>query len=717
VVVGRRSVTGRGRAVSSIRVTAALLLLLWWTAPVGAGEVTLYRDSWGVPHIFADSQDSAAFGHGYAQAEDRLDDLLGAYLLAVGRGAGVFGEAALATDVVARIARHEEISRERYPELAQETRSFIESYVAGVHAYMDEHPDSVPAWAERPQPYHVVALFRAFAWAWPWGQARGDLERAGSHVSDGRGSNQWVVGPGRSAEGVPIALIDPHLRWRPVNRFYEAHLHGGDLDFYGFSIVGTPVMALGHTDVHSLGLTTGGPDCADVYEERIHPEDPLKYEYDGAWRAIEVEEIAITVKTAEGTRTESVRVERTHHGPILERRKNRAFAVRTGYDREIGLIEQWLRLARARNLGEFLNAMRANQALPQNVMYADVFGNIYYVRAGRVPRRPDGYEWDRPVPGWTSATEWQGIHPLSDLVQILNPPGGFMQNCNVSPGTMMPSSPLTADRYPTVVYNERNDRSNSRGRRALELLAGHEKVTVADALRFAMDTRVPDVEPWQAALKDALGSSGKRPALVDRAGRLILGWDGFVEPESLAAPLFRLWMRACREDDSAVPRRRIASGESLSREQAEALVLALERAATSLEQSHGRVDVAWGDLHRVGRGDRSWPVGGCRDDGLGTLRSVRYGAPGDDGVAHATGGQICPTVVVLREGGVVSFSAPPFGQSDDPDSPHYTDQTEKLFSRGRLKPTWYDKTELLKHLRSERTLSSPAIGATAAEGL
>jgi acyl-homoserine lactone acylase PvdQ len=155
----------------------------------------------------------------------------------------------------------------------------------------------------------------------------------------------------------------------------------------------------------------------------------------------------------------------------------------------------------------------------------------------------------------------------------------------------------------------------------------------------------------------------------------------------------------------------------LSREQAEALVRALEDAATSLERSHGRIDVAWGDLHRVGRGDRSWSVGGCRDDGLGTLRSVRYGAPGDDGVAHATGGQICPTVVVLREQGVVSFSAPPFGQSNDPDSPHYTDQTEKLFSRGRLKPTWYDKTELLKHLRSERTLTLPVAGTTVAEGL
>ena len=108
---------------------------------------------------------------------------------------------------------------------------------------------------------------------------------------------------GVDARGRPIFMLwAGHLPSRAVDlervlmhimRTLEAHVHGGDLDFYGFSIIGTPVMALGHTDVLSLALTTGGPDCADVYEERIHPEDPLKYEYDGRWRAVEVEETSI----------------------------------------------------------------------------------------------------------------------------------------------------------------------------------------------------------------------------------------------------------------------------------------------------------------------------------------------------------------------------------------------------------------------------------------
>jgi acyl-homoserine lactone acylase PvdQ len=686
----------------------ALACAVLCAAPALAGEVTIYRDRWGVPHVFGATREDAAFGHGWAQAEDRLEDLLRAHLLASGRAAAVLGEPALEADRLAHTARHDAIARERYGELGEETRRLIEAFVAGVAAYMREHPDRVPAWGAPPEAHGVVAVYRAFAWAWPWGQARGDLERRGSQVEDGRGSNAWVVGASRSAEAAPLLLIDPHLSWDPVSRLYEAHVHGGDLHFYGFSVPGTPVMALGHTDVLAWALTTGGPDCADVYEERIHPQDPLRYEFDGAWHAVEVEQIALPVRAADGsTRIETLRVERTRHGPIVARSDGRAFAVRTAYDREVGLVEQWLDMARSRNLGEFLQAMRANQALPQNVLYADVHGNLYYLRAGRVPRRPLGFAWDRPVPGWTSATEWSGIHPLADLVQVLNPPGGMMQNCNVSPAAMFPGSPLTSDRYPAELYNDRGEPSNSRGRRVLELLGARRPLALDDALRVAVDTRVEGVERWQAALRHALDKRQAPPARLAEAAELILGWDGFVEPDRRAAPLYRLWMRECLARDSGVGRARIERGELPENGEAAALVAALERAAEALLAARGRLDVAWGDLHRVRRGDRSWPVGGLRADGISTLRSVRYGAPGADGVSDASGGQLCTTVVLLREGAVTSYSATPWGQSDDPASPHWADQAERLFSRGLLKPTWYGKDDLLQHVQSQRTLTTP----------
>ena len=675
-------------------------------------QATIYRDTWGVPHIYAESEEAAAYAHGYAQAQDRLEDVLTAYLVAVGRAAALFGPDYLQADIVAAIARHEEIARTRYPQLSAETRRLLEAFVAGIRAYMRDDPQAVPPWASPPEPHHVVALYRAFSWAWPWGQARGDLKRAGSHIDDGRGSNQWVVGASRSAAGAPIALIDPHLSWRAHNRFYEAHVHGGDLDFYGFSIVGTPIMAVGHTDVLSLALTTGGPDCADVYEEKIHPEDPLKYEYDGKWRDVTVEHAEIRVQTAGEPRVEKLRIERTHHGPILERNGGRAYAARTAYDDEIGIVEQWMAMVKARNLGEFLNALRRNQSLPQNIMYADVYDNIYYVRAGRVPKRPPGFRWDRPVPGWISRTEWRGIHRLANLVQILNPSSGFMQNCNGSPGTMMPDSPMIAERYPDVIYNIRTDRNNSRGRRVSELLGARNKLTLEDARRIAVDTYVDRIDRWQQALGTALAAHPDRFSSLKPAVELLLEWDGYVNVDSRAAPLFRLWKRACRERDSGVPALQIELGEKLTPVGQLALLEALDRGVHGIQTLRDRIDVPWGELHRIKRGGGSWPVAGLRADGVSTLRSVRFASPDASGVSHASGGQLCTTIVVLQEGNVVSYSLTPFGQSNDPESAHYADQAERLFSPGRLKPTWYQKSDLLQNLESTETLEFPGVTGT-----
>jgi acyl-homoserine lactone acylase PvdQ len=654
-------------------------------ATVRAGEVTILRDAWGVPHIYGESQEDAAFGHGYAQAEDRLDDMLAAWAEADGRAARMLGPEWVERDYLARVARHSEIAHERYDDLSGEARRLIEAFVAGVRAYIDEHPQDLPAGALPPEPADVVSLYRAFIWAWPWGQARGDLRGRGSRVGDGRGSNEWVVGPGRTADGSVIALIDPHLSWRPANLFYEAHVHGGDLHFFGFSVIGTPLMAVGHTNILSLACTTGGPDCADVYEERIDPEDPLRYEHDGEWRPIRVEEVEIEVATEAGLRTETRRIERTHHGPIVDRHGDRAWAVRTAYDEEIGILDQWLSMVKARNLGEFVNAMGANQSLPQNVMYGDIYGQTYYVRAGRVPVRPAGYDWDAPVPGWTSKTDWEGIHPFQELVQIINPPAGFMQNCNISPGTMMPNSPLTSDRYPTPIYNTRTDYANSRGRRAVDLLGRAKRLTLEQALRVAVDTYVDRSDRWLAVLSAAWEDEAERNPELRSEVEGLLGWNGRMDVESREAALYRAWMHACREKESGVPRDRIEAGAEINEAGRAALLAALTSAVGRLQATYGRTDVAWGEVQRAGRGGHSWPVGGASGDGIKTLRTVRGGPPDDRG----------------------AYSVTPFGQSNHPDSPHFVDQGLRLFSKGQLKPTWYDREELEQHIESRKTLHVP----------
>jgi acyl-homoserine-lactone acylase len=657
--------------------------------------------------VRGDTAAAAAFGRGDPQGEARLEDVLLGYLAARGRAASVLGEDWLERDREARIARHADVARERFGELSPLLREMLERFVAGVRAFMDEHPERVPAWGEPPEAHDPVARMRAFAWTWPWRQVLGDVGRGTPPADDGRGSNQWVVGRERSAERAVIALIDPHLPWDGLTRFHEAHVHGGDLHAFGFAIPGTPIPAVGHTDVLSIAATTGGPDTGDVYEERIHADDPLLYEYDGSWRAIAVETVDVDVAAPGGTRRETLTIERTHHGPIVRREPGRAWAARTAYDGEIGPAEQWLRMLLARSLDEFRTALAASQSLPQNLMYGDVHGELYYVRAGRVPVRPPGFSWDRPVPGWTSATEWTGTHPLADLVQLRNPPQGFLQNCNVSPGTMVPGSPLTADRFLPYLYNTRTDRTNDRGRRILDLLGADTSITVADARRFAVDTEVYAARRWQQELRAAWTAHEPHRPDVDEAVRRLLEWDGRIEADRSGATLFRYWMRACRAEGSGVDRNMGTRTEPLGATERAALVQALEAAVDEMQSRFGRLDVPWGEVHRAGRGGETWPVGGCNADGIGTLRSVRIGEPDAGGLSRVEGGQLCTTVVVLRRRGVESYSVTPYGQSDDPASPHFTDQGRLLFRHGLLKPTRFSRAPLRAGVSSTRTWVLP----------
>jgi acyl-homoserine-lactone acylase len=683
----------------------ALLLICIGPLHAAPGNVTIYRDAWGVPHIYGDSEEAAAYGEGYAQAQDRLDDILTLYAIVQGTAARAFGPAWVQKDYEARLARHNELSREQYPSLTPRVRRIIEFYTRGLLDYIRENPGSKPEWAPMPKPYHVVALYRAFIWDWPWEQALGDLKRTGSHVSDGRGSNQWVVSASRSAEGGAIALIDPHLPWTPANRFYESHFHGGDLNFYGFSIVGTPLMVLGHTNVFSISATTGGPDCADIYEERIN--NINQYQYDGAWLDIQKETIEIEVLTDQGIEVQKHSIERTHHGPIIKRLGERAFVVKTAYDEQVGFADQLLKLLEAQNLGEFLWALSANQLLPQNIMYADIYGNSYYLRAGRVPIRSGDYHWDRPVPGWRSETEWQGIHPVSDLVQILNPGIGYMQNCNISPGTMMPHSPLQSEHYPTYIYNDEAKRTNTRGQRALQMLDADARLTKEEAQKIALDTYVVDSDKWQSALHAAFEEHGTAFVHLDQAVRLITHWDGRMDTDSPGASLFRFWMRACRDENASVPIAHIEEGETLGGGARRNLLKALEKASEDLQKSTGSIDPPWGDLHRGTRGEQAWPIGGLSADGIQTLRAVTSFPPDSHGVSYARGGQFCTTVVILDPNGIHSYSATPFGQSNDPTSAHYTDQGQLLYSKGRLKPTWYGSIDKLTRVVDKRIIKVP----------
>lgn len=708
-------------------------LLLFGTATVLSScarteAVTIYRDDYGIPHIYASTAEAGLYGSGWAMAEDALDRTLQNYLRGLGRFSEFFGagenDQNVRADLESLLWDHYGTAQRRYLSLPEDFRSHNAAFVAGLNAYMREHPEAVPVWwtLGEVDVYMPVAFSRQFIWGWPAGQAASDLRKIGlqpSYDVDFRSSNEIAIAPERTTFGAAALVIDPHLSWYGRFRYWELRMHAGDIHISGFATAGFPYVNLGHNRHVAWAHTTGGPDTGDIFELTLDPENPLRYLYDGEYRNLVEREVVLEVQGEVSPRR--VTLVDSHYGPIVARRGDRAYAAALAYADEIGYLESKYYFMKARNYEDVIEALKVRQIMPQNVMVADTEGNIYYQRTGRVPIRPAAYDYSRPVDGSTSATEWQGVHPTEDLIQILNPPQGYMQNCNISPDVMMVASPLTADRYPPYIFNQPPRTTHQRANRAIQLLDQNDKVSIEDLLEMALDKQVYQYDRWVQQLTWADGGrEDDRSADYARGLAEIQDWDGRTTKDSAAALKYYYWRRALidlvgreraaqirqRVDDNLELFRPGAERARLPRTEGEALVEALDNGLAQQRADHGHLDSVYGDVFRAGRLDYddevSFPVGGgsLRAEGMATLRAIGFSAPRDDHTRWGVSGQTSTAVVILTDP-IQSFTQPPLGQSDHPDSPHFRDQAEDLLSGSRFKPSWFNEEDLLAgHVQS-----------------
>ncbi len=693
-----------------------------------SGAITIYRDDYGVPHIYAPTHEAGLYASGWAQAEDRLEEILKNYLRGMGEMAAAFGgDDNLRDDVQARMWQYHEVAQRNYDRIMPEVRAGIEAFVAGINDYMASHPNEVPDWwgKRRVEKYMPVAFGRQYIWSWPAGQAFNDLRGIGLTPNfnvDMRASNEVAIAPSRSKEGFAMLIIDPHLGWFGRQRFWELRLHAGPIHASGFATAGVPYVGLGHSADVAWAHTTGGPDTADIYVLQLDPANPLRYRYDAEWREIKTRTVKIRVKGDAAPR--DVTFYDSHYGPLVSRQKDKAYAARLAYAEEVGYIESKYLFSTAKDYKDGMKAMEGGRVMPQNVMIADTGGNIYYQRTGRVPIRPAGYDWTKPVDGSTSKTEWLGIHKTSDLISVLNPPQGYMQNCNIPPDVMMVNSPLQADRFPFYMFNDRIRTTHQRGYSAVKWLEEHKKVSIEEMKALALDTLCAQYDRWVKELTRAYEKNRDLQSAAGEAGlKGIQGWDGYANADSSGALKYYYWRRTLiakmtPETHAALvakvndyldlfgwskPRAAVTDAEH------RLMVDALEEGMKTMKSNHGSLAAVFGDVFRVGRDEKSWPVGGGSQtaEGMATLRSANFTAERADHTRWGTGGQTSTEVVILSKP-IRSFTQPPIGQSDRKESPHYRDQAEKLFSKAQMKPTWFAKEELLNgHVRSKIELEWP----------
>jgi acyl-homoserine-lactone acylase len=692
--------------------SAALVLIL--AAPLCAASdtrqlarsVTIYRDTYGVPHIRAKTDAGAVFGLMYAQAEDNFWQLETDLIRTVGRLAEVEGAPGLSNDIMVRAWETEKRAKESYARATPQLRALCDAFAAGLNHYLATHPQIKPRLLTRFEPWFILAeehrgpagsgitaaeRRRAFP-------ALGTIAETGSQQQDpDEGSNMWAVGPSRSATGRAMLMLNPHVAFFGGGQRYEAHLQSDEgLDVSGFAILGTAYIRSGHNRFLGWSHTNNYAQTADVYFESFDMlNDPLAYRYGREHRkAVEWTGI-VRVKTEKGIEERPVVFRKTHHGPILGMREGQGLAVRA-VSVEGGVMAQRWAMAKARNLHEFQAALAKRALTGSNTLYADVAGNIYYLHGNAIPQRSPRYDWAKPVDGSDPETEWKGLHPLDEIPQLLNPESGWLQNCNstvflTTEGAANPDR----SRFPAYMVPEPD---TPRAQRSRAILAGTNKFTFAQWTALALDSkigiaadRVRDLRESFARLKAA--DAPRADKLADLVATLA-EWDQVGRHDSVAATLLvRMEMRA-------TDLRRTAADDPFL------LVSALEQAKAGLEGVWGTWRVPWGDINRLQRIHTSGTQEQFSDD----RPSVPVaGAPSFTGTVFTFGARQAPgqkrmygtvgnTYIAVVEFGKrpVTRSLLVFGQTADPTSKHWTDQAE-LYSKQQFKPSWFDLSEIKRN--------------------
>jgi len=475
-----------------------------------AQEVSIYRDTFGIPHIKGSTDESVLFGLAYAQAEDHFDRMENDLISAIGRLAEVEGESGKPNDVRVKAFELERLSKEEYQSLNSKIKKLFDGYAAGLNYYLQQNPEVEPQLITHFEPWFLVAQHKRNAFP-ALGQVRMNDDMIVKYLADdikGIGSNAFAVGPGKSKSSKAMLVSNPHL---PYETPYEVQLMSAEgLNFYGLVPKGAGTFPIiGHNENLGWTWTTNNPDVADAYELQFdHPTDSSLYKFGDQYLAVEHYKDTVKIKTDSGFVHESVSFRKTIHGPILgESESGKPISVKLAPLQRGGLLEQLYKMATAHNLESFKEALSLNALYVHNVTYADDQGNIMYLYDGIIPKRDTSFNWQLPVDGSLKETQWQGFHTLEELPQVLNPSCQYVQNCNNRPfETTTCENPDPADFPDYMTYYQRN---SNRGRRAKKMLDTLDNATINSLQDAIFDRYVESAQEDIATLRREAYMLGK----------------------------------------------------------------------------------------------------------------------------------------------------------------------------------------------------------------
>ena len=655
-------------------------------------KVQIYRDIWGVPHIFGEKDEDVAYGLAYAHAEDDFETIQNILIATRGELASIIGQDGVPNDYLINLLKVWDTVDSKYnSDVSPKIQAICNAYADGINRFIEKKTDRMLGNLYPVKGKDIIAGFvyrtpLMYELDWYIKKILQEKEpdfsiniNKNSSNYPMYGSNVFAISPIRSSDGHTRIAINSHQPWSGPVTWYEAHLHSKEgLNITGGLFPGSPVIFKGHNKDIAWSHTVNDPDLVDIYKLKINPENDMQYLLDGQWKNFVVSIAPIKVKIFGPIKWTFKRdVLWSDHGPVLKT-KHGVYAIRfSGYNL-VGQMEQWYRMNKANNLVDFKTAMQMMQIPMFNTLYADKIGNLFYIYNGLIPKRIDGYDWNEILPGDSSKLIWNEYYEYAALPQVTNPKSGFLQNCNSTPYL----ASLNKDNPKKILPDNTGieEFQTNRALRTIELFGIDSSITKNEFYNYKYDTYYSKKSVMNYARNSFLKNINTNDSLLLKGAQILKEWDLGNQKENRNAAIAHLTFKI----KYAMEKYIYNHDDVMER---------FKSAVDFLMNEFGRIDIELGELQRLKRGNVDLPL----DGGPDVLRAI-YSSMQDSRKVAMNGDCFFQIVDWDENGKLYSESIHQFGTATlDSNSIHFSDQSI-LFSNKEMKPVWMELDSVRNNL-------------------
>ena len=667
-----------------MRVLLSLLLVSTISySQINPKNIDIVRDEYGIPHIYAQTDAEVAYGLAWANAEDDFTTIQEAYLAGNAMLSNYIGVKGAAADFITQFIGSENLIEEKMGGISKDYIAVVKGYSQGLNAYAKNNPDKVlykklfPITPKKMLMYSQLQLFISNEGAYWAGRILNNDTQDDFLDQNLTGSNVIAMNSSKTLSGETFLAINTHQPLEGPTSWYEVHLNSQEgTNIIGTMYPGTPNILIGVNEYLGWSHTVNYPDKTDVFKLRM--KNKRKYIVDEEEYELEKLKAKITLKVLGIPIKINRKYYKSIYGPTLKN-KSGYYSIRTPTLFNIKALEQWWRMGKSKNFSEFYNNLKMKELPGFNIGYADKYDTIFYMSNGIIPKRAEGYNWKGIVPGDTKKTLWTEYHNIEDLPQVIQPESGFIYNANHSP-----FKSTSADENPNEEnYNENmgyETYDNNRSTRLIELIESYDKVSYDNFKNIKYDNSFPSQFNYNfmdISIIETLKLQAENDLfeLLD----IIQKWDRKTDIDSQGAGLYGvLYYQLVRNYRGEIQK----NNKTISKE---ILLSALSDTKAYIINNFGSTKITLGDFQKLVRGDKELPIWGLPD--VITAMSSR---PYKDGKHKVTQGESYIGLVRFNENGPILESIISYGNSDNPESDHYTDQMEK-YSKFQTKKMTFDK--------------------------